>query len=404
MENEIRSWLSVILKDNIDNLSLHIVGNSEKGDGYVGDIIFVTLTSEKGKSNPEYSLVLKCSKRSQVLRDSAPVKEAFINEIYIYEKVLPAFTQFQTAKNIRNPFNSVPKCYGTLVTDNMEIIVFENLKSKGYTLWDKKKPLTRNHIEMVIEEYAKFHAVSIAMNDQQPEKFGQLIDGFVDIFKCFLESTDCETLFGNNVDDIHGLLKDELDDKTLDVWKSFRKQINYIFTEMIQEMNGVKVIRHGDCWCNNFMFKHDNKNNILPLEVAILDWQISVYSSPILDLSYFVFASISKDDIDDLNDILEQYYEKLKFYTTQLGSNLDVLYPKQEFLNDWRKYCKFGILMSSLVFKICATEKDEVLDIADAAESGNDFGKAFDYEVKNKSALKNRAKYVVQYVVKNNLI
>ena len=96
MENEIRSWLSVILKDNIDNLSLHIVGNSEKGDGYVGDIIFVTLTSEKGKSNPEYSLVLKCSKRSQVLRDSAPVKEAFINEIYIYEKVLPAFTLFRS--------------------------------------------------------------------------------------------------------------------------------------------------------------------------------------------------------------------------------------------------------------------------------------------------------------------
>ena len=104
MESQIRAWLNVILKDNIEDLSLHFTGNSEKGDGYIGDILFVTLTSDDGKRNS--NLVLKCSKKSQALRESAPVEEAFMKEICVYEKVIPAFTRFQTEKKIRNPFYS----------------------------------------------------------------------------------------------------------------------------------------------------------------------------------------------------------------------------------------------------------------------------------------------------------
>jgi hypothetical protein len=60
--------------------------------------------------------------------------------------------------------------------------------------------------------------------------------------------------------------------------------------------------------------------------------------------------------------------------------------------------------MSSLLFKICATDKDEVIDIAQVAENGQDFGDAFLYEVKDKTSFKNRARHVVKYVVENGLI
>jgi hypothetical protein len=40
--DEIKSWLKLILKsENIEDLTVKIVGNSQKGDGYMGDVVFV---------------------------------------------------------------------------------------------------------------------------------------------------------------------------------------------------------------------------------------------------------------------------------------------------------------------------------------------------------------------------
>jgi hypothetical protein len=256
-EKQIHSWLKgIFTEENVDDFSVQILGNSEKGDGYVGDIVFVRLASAVARPPKEYNLVLKCSKQSPALRETAPVKEAFINEIYIYNTVLPVFTQFQLEHGIDNPFDSFPRCYGKFTSDDMEVIVFENLKSVGYTLWNKKQPLTRNHIDMVMTEYSKFHAISFAMKDQQLEKFEQLSTGLTDVFKMFMDIMDIENMFRKSFDDVYDLLKGDLDDNTLMTWKNFRNQIKYIFNDLGKEPGTKKVITHGDCWNNNFMFKH----------------------------------------------------------------------------------------------------------------------------------------------------
>ncbi|RZC34137.1 EcKinase domain containing protein, partial [Asbolus verrucosus] len=122
IESEIKSWLQIALtEDNLKELSVKVLGNSEKGDGYMGDIVFafVSGVTENG-STKEYNLVLKCGKRSEALRKQSPVREVFLNEIYIYKELLPAYTQFQLDKGIEDPFDSVPKCYGTFVSGDME--------------------------------------------------------------------------------------------------------------------------------------------------------------------------------------------------------------------------------------------------------------------------------------------
>jgi hypothetical protein len=139
------------------------------------------------------------------------------------------------------------------------------------------------------------------------------------------------------------------------------------------------------------------------VKVAILDWQIAKYFSPICDLSYFLFACISKEDIDDLDEILKVYHKSLTSYLNKMGTDSSV-YPLDTFLADWKKYCKYGVTMSSMLFKICATDKDEVVDIAQMAESGQNIEDTFSYDVKDKASFKNRAKHVVKYVVENNLI
>jgi hypothetical protein len=41
-------------------------------------------------------------------------------------------------------------------------------------LWPKKKALERKHIEMVVKQNGKFHAISVATKHQQPDKFEKL--------------------------------------------------------------------------------------------------------------------------------------------------------------------------------------------------------------------------------------
>jgi hypothetical protein len=252
-EQEIRCWLkSVLTEENIDDFSVQILGNSEKGDGYNGDIHFARLASADTHPPKEYNLVLKCSKRSQALREKFPVKESFFNEIFIYKTVLPVFTQFQLERGINKPFDSVPQYYGQFTSENLEVLVFENLKSVGYTLCNRKQPLTRKHIDVVMTEYSKFHATSFAMKDQQPEKFEELSTGLIDVFKMSIENMDMESLFRNCIDDVYDLLKGDLDDNTLLTWKNFKSQIKCMFKDMYEQSDTRKVIIHGD----NFMFKH----------------------------------------------------------------------------------------------------------------------------------------------------
>jgi hypothetical protein len=136
----------------------------------------------------------------------------------------------------------------------------------------------------------------------------------------------------------------------------------------------------------------------------MLDWQISKYSSSILDLSYFLFACISKEDIEDLDEILRLYHKSLSSHLHRMGADSNKLYPLDTFLKDWKKFGRFGASMSSLLFKVCATDSDEVIDFAEAVENGGDIDSVFSYDVKDKTSYKNRARHVVKYVVESGLI
>ncbi|KAJ3638293.1 hypothetical protein MTP99_001680 [Tenebrio molitor] len=404
--SEIESWLKTVLeKENLKCISVADLGTSEVGDGYLGDIVFASVSGKtEDGSAKEYNFVLKCSKRSQALRESALV-QVYMNEIFVYDQLFPSFAQFEKDKDIETPFDSVPKCYGTFVGDQMEVIVLENLKKIGYKLWPKRESLTRSHIDMVIKEYSKFHAISVAMKHQQPDKFQELINTFDQNKNIMLGFGRMDLVFASYLEEAYELLKKELDEKFTLKLKHFSEQVNLILAEMNDNTSRFKVFTHGDCWNNNFMFKYNNDDSKTPTKVAILDWQIARYSTLIFDLSYFLFACISKDDVKDIGDILSTYHKACTNHLKRLGvEESNELYPFQQFLDDWNKYCKQGILMATLVAKVCSSEKDEVKDIARSADDGKDFSQTFMVGLKNTDHFKNRMRLIVEYAATHDLI
>jgi hypothetical protein len=188
----------------------------------------------------------------------------------------------------------------------------------------------------VVNEYGKFYAISVVMKEQQPDKFQAMVSVLEENFMKLSGAGDMGMVFKSAVDKVYDLLKNDLDEDVMERWKNFAEQINHLFNEMSKNIKGLRVIIYRDSWNNNFMFKYEVRSKDArgsltlellfqdgdlnsPSRVSIFDWQIARYSSPILDLSYFLFSCISKVDIEDLHDILKMYH---KSFTDHLGRSI----------------------------------------------------------------------------------
>src|SRR5699024_9939662 len=136
-------------------------------------------------------------------------------------------------------------------------LVMENLTSRNYSLWEKKEPLTRNHLRLVIKEYAKFHAISVAMIDQCPEKYDFVIDPLKNLINNLSRNHGNAVIakFAEAIGEVADLLEGDLDDKIVLKWRQFGKYMENEFVKIVMAYDGLMVVNHGDCWNNNFMFQ-----------------------------------------------------------------------------------------------------------------------------------------------------
>lgn len=74
------------------------------------------------------------------------------------------------------------------------------------------------------------------------------------------------------------------------------------------------VILHGDMWSNNTMFKYDETKKQLQ-SVCFIDWQVMRYSSPVLDLMYYIFSCTKRElRSRNYNIYLKTYHDSLCEY------------------------------------------------------------------------------------------
>lgn len=64
--------------------------------------------------------------------------------------------------------------------------------------------------------------------------------------------------------------------------------INKLDAHCNQKTAGFKVLNHGDLWVNNLLFKYDKG---VPVDLVFVDYQMSFYSSPGIDINYFLNTS-----------------------------------------------------------------------------------------------------------------
>lgn len=257
-EIEIQAWLNQIFVED-QYLSVKTLEKAGKGAGFLGEVFFVlaTATNAENEIIKTYDLVVKCSQRCKILREKTPTKNVFFNEIFFYNVVYPSFVSFQKMRKVEHPFINIPKYYGAHTEENIEVLVLQNLRSDGYMMWDQKKTLTRKHIDKIVESYAKFHAISVAMKHQESVRFHKLANNLFNPYE-ELASQQFVQPFIKTTQNVYNLIKDKVNQETASKWKKIIEEVPLFFEQRaLNCLDGINVILHGDSWNNNFLHQYE---------------------------------------------------------------------------------------------------------------------------------------------------
>lgn len=236
LENEIITSVKETFKLPKES-SVEVDDESLKNAGFCSTLKTVCLDGR-------YNVVLKCAPTGQKLREVIPFETIFQREIYVYEIVFPIFKEIQQEHNVEELWESFPKCWCT----SKEALVLENLKTQGFTLWSRSKEMDDGHMRLVLEEYAKFHALSFALRAHKAEVLKQIEDNTEDVYLPIIKKCGTTETIRN------------LSER---VWKdSFGESPSFDVVEVMEQLvakgaaGKYGVLCHGDTWCNNILFKY----------------------------------------------------------------------------------------------------------------------------------------------------
>ena len=214
-------------------------------------------------------------------------KNYFTTEVHFFSQKNPLFS-----KDIKTePWSA--KCYYA----DEKILIFENLKPKGYEMRTGK--LTLADINSSLKLIARFHATSIIA---QKKLNISLNNFFPDIFK---EKIFIKYEFGWDWIKT-GLLAIEAIAKNLNYNQSF---VNKAFELAIEKVklneNQINVFTHTDLWKNNILFNAFGN-------ALLVDFQMVTYTNNTIDLLMFIYLNTnSKTRKKHEKNFIKVYHEEL---------------------------------------------------------------------------------------------
>lgn len=243
---------NVAEKQGFDSFKKEIKAGTIKGDNYLGTISKVKMTDEKRRT---LNLVVKQALQSEEVRKQTPVSQVFAREVFMYQTTFPVLKAFENEKGISNVFSFTPKCYATSLKHGAETIILEDLSEMGYKMWNRRKPMDENHVTLILQTFGHFHALSLAMKQQEPELFTNLAENLTNVMGDFFGDDLVTHLLDVYLNKAIEALDPKKHESVIQELKRFRVE----GLQFMKDVDNIKedcVITHGDCWCNNFMFKY----------------------------------------------------------------------------------------------------------------------------------------------------
>lgn len=182
----------------------------------------------------------------------------------------------------------------------------------------RNEPVTFDHMKLFLTALGKFHAISLAIQDQQPERFNQLAKLMSEQYWTFFEKGTGISL-EPKINQMRMCLKES---GRSDLLEKFNKALGDDWFVTVSKLvssasaEPYAVICHGDLTSNNTMFRKDSQGK--PVEIQLFDWQLTRYASPVTDLVIYMFCSTTKEFRDKhYEDLLKIYHQNLSDLLTR---------------------------------------------------------------------------------------
>ncbi|CAH0550361.1 unnamed protein product [Brassicogethes aeneus] len=381
-KTDLLNFVSKILEeDELKDIDITIKGiDTQKG--CTGLAIFIDATGKTiNNKSINYNFVVKHSSVDKYQRSEMLVGTFYQVEKAFYSKILPCFQTYLNYNNLEQ-LHHFPKYFKTVFMEDREMLALENLCVKGFKLHDIKKPMNIKHIKLVLENYAKLHSLSFAIRQHSLEVWEDAIKGFYGLKICITQGPGAK-IFLNFHESLCDILKSSNEEELLNKVKS------YDFVDMFRSQvfnDEWSVVVHGDCWNNNYLFKYKDNDAENPEAVSFIDWQLSSLGYLEIDLSKFLFTSISTEHLNELDNLLDYYYTTFSNHLKEYQLNPHTVYPKTVFLQKWKKYCKFGITDVPYIYEQAAEDESKKIDFREMIENDDcQYHDMFSCNVKNKN-------------------
>lgn len=309
---------------------------TQPGENYGSTMLAIEVKIHKRKENTSsknLSLVAKLVPPSEFLWKLFDPPNTFCKEITCYTSVQAAYKKLQNEKGIpRDKFVDVfPKCYGVRTTLSEEIgdkadenaaILLENLKTKNYRLGDRRVGLDLKHVQLVVSQLARFHALSVALKILKPQVFKNTV---LKACKPHNRSFDEEEMQENTLklmkvikaipgcEDYHDRIQKS----------SELANLMKLDSSVLLPREPYATFSHTDLWVNNMMFCYDSYNENNPTGVKFLDFQGIVYDSPVKDLLFFLYTSAAEGVRAKHHDeLIRLYHENFTDCLKDMGCDI----------------------------------------------------------------------------------
>ncbi|XP_046751393.1 uncharacterized protein LOC124414489 [Diprion similis] len=229
--------------------------------------------------------------------------EIFLNEVKAYKALSHLLGENQKL---------IPNCLHA----EDDLLILEDMKDQGFTMLDKRKGLDIDHAILVMKALAEFHAASLILEYNEPEKYSEIRneirevlfppDGDHEGIKAMITALPTLMMFYLKVsatpEDDHAKEMAYFEDKSEKMYNMLKEII---------KPKKFAVMCAGDCWITNLLFKYKENNNDSRSvsEVRLLDFQGARFASVAIDVLYFLHTSVDHMVIEErLEDLLQAYH------------------------------------------------------------------------------------------------